>query len=128
VLLAGKTCQLNTGRIRQETLGAIPNNIRLFIEVLKHVDVFLTHCGMNSVNVAMNCGAPMVAMPFVNDQVSNAKQILELNIGKRVRSFPSSGRQLYKTVKEVCEDKQIQNQSKKIQDLLKNETSMDEVS
>jgi len=47
----------------------------------------------------------MAAMPFINDQLSNAKRIVELGIGKRVRSFPSIGRQLYETVEEVCRDK-----------------------
>jgi len=100
---------LNTGRIKPETLGRIPSNIYAYsfvpqIEVLHHADVFLTHCGMNSVNEALSCGVPMVAMPFINDQISNAKRIVELGIGKRVRSFPSSGRQLFRTVIDVYRD------------------------
>jgi len=107
---------LNTGRVRPETLGKIPDNIYAYsfvpqIEVLQHADVFLTHCGMNSVNESMSFGVPMVAMPFINDQISNAKRIVELEIGKRVRSFPSSGRQLYKTVKDVCNDEHTRKRS-----------------
>lgn len=123
---------LNTGRIRPETLGRIPDNIYAYsfvpqIEVLQHADVFLTHCGMNSVNEAMSYGVPMVVMPFINDQISNAKRIVELGIGKRVRSFPSSGRQLYKTVKDVYEDKYMRNRSAEIMRLLKNEITLEEV-
>ena len=71
---------LNTGKIRPETLGRIPGNIYACsfvpqIEVLRHTDVFLTHCGMNSVNEALYEGVPMVAMPFVNDQITNARRI-----------------------------------------------------
>ena len=123
---------LNTGKIRPDTLGRIPGNIYAYsyvpqTEVLQHADVFLTHCGMNSVNEAMSCGVPMVAMPFINDQISNARQILELGIGKRVRSFPSSSRQLYKTVSDVYENEQMKHQSAAIQDLLKKETTLDEI-
>ena len=123
---------LNTGRIRPETLGEIPTNIHAYsfvpqVEVLQHADVFLTHCGMNSVNEAMSYGVPMVAMPFINDQISNAKKIIDLGIGKRVRSFPSSGKQLYKTVNAVFEDTDMRKKSAAIQDSLKNETTMDEV-
>jgi len=123
---------LNTGRVKPETLGKIPGNIFAYsfvpqIEVLQHADVFLTHCGMNSVNEAMTYGVPMVAMPFINDQISNAKRIVELEIGKRVRSFPSRGRQLYETVKNVYSDKHIQNRSTEVEGLLKRETTLEEV-
>jgi len=122
---------LNTGRVKPETLGKIPGNIFAYsfvpqIEVLQHADVFLTHCGMNSVNEAMTYGVPMVAMPFINDQISNAKRIAELEIGKKVRSFPSSGRQLYKTVKDVCNDAHIRKRSAEVQNLLKNEATLEE--
>ena len=123
---------LNTGRIRPETLGKIPGNIYAYpyvsqVDVLNHSDVFLTHCGMNSVNEAMSCGVPMVAMPFINDQISNAKKIIELGIGKRVRSFPSSGRQLYETVKAIYADKDMKTRSLAIQDMIGKETAMSEV-
>ncbi len=103
---------LNTGKIPPETLGGIPDNIRAYsfvpqTEVLRHADVFLTHCGMNSINEALAAGVPMVAMPFLNDQLTNAAQITALGLGKRVRSFPSSGRQLLRTVREVAADREI---------------------
>ncbi len=103
---------LNTGRISPASLGHIPENIYAYsfvpqIEVLKHVDVFLTHCGMNSVNEAITAKVPMIAMPFVNDQLANAQRIVELGIGKKIRSFPSSSKQMYKVAKEIVSDLQI---------------------
>ena len=103
---------LNTGRISPDSLGHIPENIYAYsfvpqIEVLKHADVFLTHCGMNSVNEAITAKVPMIAMPFVNDQLANAQRIVELGIGKRIRSFPSSSKQMYKVAKEIVSDYQI---------------------
>lgn len=82
---------------------------------------------MNSVNEAASYGVPMVAMPFINDQISNANRIVDLEIGKRVRSFPSSGKQIYKTVIDVCNDKHIRKRSVEVQNLLKGEKTLDEV-
>jgi MGT family glycosyltransferase len=124
--------KITVDKTLQKTLGAIPGNIYVYsyvpqVEVLRHADVFLTHCGMNSVNEAMSRGVPMVAMPFINDQISNAKKIIELGIGKRVRSFPNSGRQLYETVRAVYAEKDMKNRSKAIQDSMGKEISMSEV-
>ena len=100
---------LNTGRIAPESLGKIPDNIYAYsfvpqTEVLENADVFLTHCGMNSISESILAGVPMVAMPFVNDQTENARRITELGIGKRVRSFPSRGKELYRAVLDVYRD------------------------
>ena len=103
---------LNTGKVPPDSLGNIPANIYAYsfvpqLEVLAHADVFLTHCGMNSINEALYQGVPMVAMPFLNDQLTNARRIVDLGLGKRVRSFPSRGKELYHTVCEVYADAQI---------------------
>ena len=103
---------LNTGKVDPAALGRIPENIHAYsfvpqLEVLSHADVFLTHCDMNSVNEALAAGVPMVAMPFVNDQTTNARRIVELGLGKRVRSFPSRGSELYRAVCEVCADTEM---------------------
>ncbi|MCL1880148.1 MAG: hypothetical protein FWF71_06000 [Actinomycetia bacterium] len=122
---------LNTARTRVETLGRIPKNVYAYqfvpqIDVLQHCDVFLTHCGMNSVNEAMAYGVPMVAMPFAGDQLSNAKRIVELGIGKQMRSFPSSGKQAFEAVMDVCNDAQIRQRSAEIQGMLRQEASLEE--
>ncbi len=122
---------LNTGRIPPETLGRLPANIYAYsfvpqLDVLDHADVFLTHCGMNSVNEAMSRGVPMVAMPFINDQIANAKRITELGIGKRVRSFPSSGKELYGAVTAVYDDNHMRNRCNEIQGLLHKEMPFEE--
>ena len=118
---------LNTGKIDPASLGQIPNNIYAYsfvpqVEVLEHTDVFLTHCGMNSVNEALCAGVPMVAMPFLNDQLENAKQIVDLGLGKRVRSFPSSGKELYRAVCEVYKNTSIKDKVTAIQQEIKEKT------
>lgn len=114
------TVILNTGKVNLQRLGKIPDNIYAYsfvnqIEVLSKVDLFLTHCGMNSVNEAMMMGVPMVAMPFINDQISNANRVVELGIGKKVRSFPSRGRELYATCKSVLGDEKIKERCNELQ-------------
>ena len=123
---------LNTDRIAPGSLGSIPDNIYAYsfvpqIEVLEHADVFLTHCGMNSVNEALSAGVPMVAMPFMNDQLENAKQIVNLGLGKRVRSFPSSRKELYRTVCEVSGSAEIKRNVSAFQKELKEHADWDTI-
>lgn len=123
---------LNTGKIKPETLGKIPENIYAYsfvsqIEVLEHADVFLTHCGMNSVNEALQSSVPMVAMPFLNDQLTNAEQIVRLGLGKKVRSFPSRGKELYETVLEVYHSESMKNNVRKMKEELRKQPTWDEI-
>lgn len=126
------TVILNTGKVNPQELGKIPDNIYAYsfvpqIEVLSKADLFLTHCGMNSVNEAMTFGVPMVAMPFINDQISNAKRVVELGIGKKVRSFPSSGKELYATSQSVIRDKKIKERCEELQIELKKDESFETI-
>lgn len=123
---------LNTGKVAPESLGKIPANIYAYpfvpqLEVLSHADVFLTHCGMNSVNEALTLGVPMVAMPFINDQVGNARRIVELSLGKRVRSFPSRGKELLAAVRAVYADRTIKENVEKMRAAIREQISWDAV-
>ncbi|MBP5774820.1 MAG: hypothetical protein J6W36_03910 [Clostridiales bacterium] len=123
---------LNTGKIPADSLGNIPGNIFAYsfvpqIEVLSHADVFLTHCGMNSVNEALSLGVPMVAMPFINDQITNAEQIVRLGLGKRVRSFPSRGKELFNAVSEVYNDGSYRERANAMKAGISNQTGWDDV-
>ena len=42
---------------------------------------------MNSINEALCFGVPMVAMPFINDQITNANQLVNLGIAKRIEEL-----------------------------------------
>ena len=126
------TVILNTGRIAPTSLGKIPGNIYTYsfvpqTEVLQHADVFLTHCGMNSINEALHAGVPMVAMPFLNDQIPNAKQLVMLGLAKRVRSFPSSGRELYQTVCEVYKNPEFRKNAACTKEKLQQPTDWDPI-
>lgn len=69
-----------------ESLGIIPNNFTVAqsvnqIEVLQKADVFLTHCGMNSVNEALYYGVPLVLFPQTTEQGGVAYRVNELGAG-----------------------------------------------
>jgi MGT family glycosyltransferase len=123
---------LNTGKVKPESLGKIPENIYAYsfvpqIEILQHADVFVTHCGMNSVNEAMMHGVPMVTVPLENDQISNAIQISKLGIGKTVGTIRCSGKQLFNAVMDVNNNEIIKRRCFDVQQLVLNETGIDEV-
>ncbi|XP_019175395.1 PREDICTED: UDP-glycosyltransferase 74E2-like isoform X3 [Ipomoea nil] len=58
------------------------------VEVLSHeaVACFMTHCGWNSILEALCLGVPMVGMPQMSDQPTNAKLIEDVwKVGVRVK-------------------------------------------
>lgn len=67
-------------------LGIIPDNFIVKnkvnqIEVLKNTDIFLTHCGMNSVNESLYCAVPMILWPYHSEQRMVARRVEELGAG-----------------------------------------------
>ena len=64
----------------------IPENIGIYksvdqMAVLSIADVFLTHCGMNSVSEALYYEVPLVMLPQTPEQGAVAKRAEELNAG-----------------------------------------------
>lgn len=69
-----------------EELGNIPDNFNVRnsvkqIIVLQNSDVFITHCGMNSVNESLYYGVPMVLYPQQEEQGMVAKRVSDLGAG-----------------------------------------------
>lgn len=67
-------------------LGPIPENFAVYphvnqLEVLAGTDVFLTHCGMNSVSESLLCGVPMVLFPQHSEEYAVANRTKELGAG-----------------------------------------------
>lgn len=83
--------------------------------VLEHTNVFVTHCGMNSVNQAMQAGVPMVAIPFSNDQSTNAIQIEQLGLGIRLDKNRLKVDVLKRAVLTVLSDEDMKQELLKIQ-------------
>ena len=70
-------------------LGKLPANIEAHahvdqIAVLQTADVFLTHCGMNSVNEALYFGVPLVMFPQTPEQGGVCARVLQLSAGTKL--------------------------------------------
>lgn len=73
-------------QIELSQLGNIPHNFVIEkrvaqIEVLQQTDVFLTHCGMNSVSESLYFGVPMVLFPQHGEERMVANRVQELEAG-----------------------------------------------
>lgn len=77
-------------------LGKLPEHISVFsrvdqIAVLEQADVFLSHCGMNSVNESLYFGVPLVMFPQTTEQCGVAARVEQLGAGLRLaKTTPSA--------------------------------------
>jgi len=76
--------------------GELPENISVFpyvdqIAVLQQADVFVSHCGMNSVSESLFFGVPLVMLPQTSEQKGVAERVYQLGAGIKLnKTDPSS--------------------------------------
>ena len=75
--------------------GKLPDNFKIYpkveqLEVLQQTDVFITHCGMNSISESLYFGVPSILFPLHSEEVMVANRVAELNAGKRLKSSTAS--------------------------------------
>ena len=105
---------LSVGRVIDiHGLGPIPDNFIVQpsvpqLELLKKVDLFITHGGMNSVNEGLNYGVPLVIVPQQIEQAFNGRQVARQGAGFILADTPPYGqtdaRVLRRTVDKVLAD------------------------
>lgn len=100
----------------------LPSNVFVYprvaqIDVLHHVDLFITHGGMNSVNEAIYAGVPMFVHPIVNDEMVIAEQIERLQIGKRLNLKEATPHEIRTTAFDLLHSETI---AKRVMDEKKN--------
>lgn len=66
--------------------GTLPEHVEVYpsvdqIAVLQKADVFLTHCGMNSVSEALYFGVPLAMLPRTKEQEGVAERVRQLGAG-----------------------------------------------
>lgn len=72
--------------VNPEAFGDLPEHVAVYssvdqIAVLQKADVFLTHCGMNSVSEALYFGVPLVMRPKTPEQSGVAARVSQLGAG-----------------------------------------------
>lgn len=79
---------ISTGRNIDDIIGDTPLSENIYHEeslpqanLLHYIDVFITHCGANSANEAIDAGTTMIGMPFLFDQPECAKAIKRMGLG-----------------------------------------------
>lgn len=80
--------QVDLGRF-----GALPEHISVYptvdqIAVLEKADVFLSHCGMNSVSESLYHSVPLVMLPKTSEQGGVAARTEQLGAGLRLKKQP----------------------------------------
>lgn len=101
-----------------ESLGKIPNNFTVKkhvdqISVLQITDVFITHCGMNSVSEALYNGIPLVLFPQTAEQKGVANRVTELNAGIFLENIDSPD-EIKNTVMKVLKNQVLKEGANKI--------------
>ena len=74
----------------------LPDNIRAYsyvnqLEILAKADVFITHCGMNSVSESLYMATPMVLYPQTGEQCAVARRAAEMGAGVYLRDDSPAG-------------------------------------
>lgn len=75
--------------VSMEEFGTLPGNISVFphvdqMAVLQQADVFVSHCGMNSVSESLYFGVPLVMLPQTSEQGGVAERVCQLGAGIRL--------------------------------------------
>ena len=76
--------------VPMEEFGVLPEHISVFnqvdqIAVLQQADVFVSHCGMNSVSESLYFGVPLVMLPQTSEQKGVAERVHQLGAGVKLK-------------------------------------------
>ncbi|MCM3791514.1 glucosyltransferase [Domibacillus indicus] len=104
-------------------LGHIPDNFTVKnyvdqIAVLQKADVFITHCGMNSVNESLYYGVPIVLYPLHSEQGVVADRVAELGAG--IKLHGSKPKHIRKAAAELLADPSYLEKAQKLSESFRN--------
>ena len=100
-----------------EAFGNLPENILVYshvdqIAVLKKADVFVSHCGMNSVSESLYFEVPLVMLPQTSEQNGVAERVLELGAG--IKLDKTDAISVLNTINKVLGDSTYKRNAKKV--------------
>ena len=70
----------------------------------KHIKLFISHVGMNSLYDSAYHGVPVVAVPLFADQFSNAKRAEHFGLAIAVNHETMDAQQLFDTIERAMEE------------------------
>ena len=114
------SCQviLSVGNlVNIQKFADLPENIGVFsqvdqIAVLQQADVFVTHCGMNSVSEGLYFGVPLVMLPQTSEQHGVAARVLQMEAGVELKK--TAPEDIREAVGQVLEDARYQKNAQMI--------------
>jgi len=109
-----------------EKFRELPDNflVRQYVpqqQLLDHVDVFITHAGMNSVNEAICSGVPMILIPHTYEQKLITDRITELGLGISKNINKISSEQIIENTNSLIADPNYKKQAEKYKNIFSEE-------
>lgn len=106
-----------------DNLGLIPDNFTIKhhvdqVEILMKADVFITHCGMNSVNESLYYKVPMVLFPQHSEQRVVADRVAELGAGINLKG--NKPKHLAKAVENILSNRIYSKNAQELSEQFKN--------
>ena len=103
--------------VSMDDFGELPENILVFshvdqIAVLEQADVFVSHCGMNSVSESLYFEVPLVMLPQTTEQKGVAERVLELGAGIKLDKLNAAS--VLNAVNQILIDSTYKKNAKKI--------------
>ncbi|MBR3995127.1 MAG: glucosyltransferase [Clostridia bacterium] len=103
--------------VSMNDFGELPENVLVFshvdqIAVLKQADVFLSHCGMNSISESLYFEVPLVMVPQTPEQKGVAERVLEFGAG--IKLDKSDATSILGAVAEIFNDSSYKQNAEKI--------------
>ena len=112
---------------QQNILTNLPSSFRVedFVPqqaVLSHpnVRVFVSHCGMNSINEALYSAKPILALPFFGDQHYNAARIVDIGVGLKLNKQKFNRSQVIEKINTLLMSSTYTEVANRISVILKN--------
>jgi MGT family glycosyltransferase len=104
------------------TLGSIPENFVVVpsapqLELLPHVDAFVSHGGLNSTMESLCFEVPLVVLPSIREQRLTARRVQELGLGVVLDRVELTPETLREAVRAVASDPDIHTRVKSMQQL-----------
>ena len=106
-------------QVEISAFGNLPENVAVYpfvdqIAVLQQADVFLTHCGMNSVSEALYYGVPLLMLPKTREQSGVAERVRQLGAGMLLENATSEN--IHQRVEDLLREQGYRKAAQSIRD------------